>query len=80
MCRVLKIKYSSYYDWLSRDISEQQIHRNHCELLVKAAHSESKERYGHERLHAKLADQGHDISLYMIRRIKEVNRPEYIGE
>ncbi len=71
MCRVLKIKHSSYYDWLSRDISEQQIHRNHCELLVKAAHSESKERYGYERLHATLTEQGHDISLYMVRSIKE---------
>ena len=71
MCRVLKIKHSSYYDWLSRDISEQQIHRNHCELLVKAAHSQSKERYGYERLHATLTEQGHDISLYMVRSIKE---------
>ena len=68
MCRVLKIKHSSYYDWLSRDISKQQIH---CELLVKAAHSETRERYGVERLHAKLTEQGHDISLYMVRRIKE---------
>ena len=58
MCRVLKIKHSSYYDWLSRDISEQQIHRNHCELLVKAAHSETHERYGVERLHAHLSEHG----------------------
>lgn len=71
MCRVLKIKHSSYYDWLSRDISKQQIHRNHCELLVKAAHSETRERYGVERLHAKLTEQGYDISLYMVRLIKE---------
>ncbi|MGP5011810.1 IS3 family transposase [Psychrobacter glacincola] len=71
MCRVLSVKPSSYYDWSSRDISEQQIHRNHCELLVKAAHSESKERYGYERLHAQLTEQGHDISLYMVRSIKE---------
>ena len=71
MCRVLKVKHSSYYDWLSRDISEQQIHRNHCELLVKAAHNETRERYGCERLHAKLIEQGHDISLYMVRSIKE---------
>jgi hypothetical protein len=35
MCRVLKVKHSSYYDWLSRDISEQQIRHNHGELLVK---------------------------------------------
>ncbi|WP_198330677.1 IS3 family transposase [Psychrobacter cibarius] len=71
MCKVLAIKPSSYYDWLSRDISDQQIHRNHCELLIRAAHSETRERYGVERLHAKLIEQGHDISLYMVRRIKE---------
>ena len=71
MCYVLSVKPSSYYDWSSRDISEQQIHRNHCELLVKAAHSESKERYGYERLHAQLTEQGHDISLYMVRSIKK---------
>ena len=54
MCRVLKVKHSSYYDWLSRDISEQQIHRNQSELLVRAAHSKTKARYGADRLHAKL--------------------------
>ncbi|WP_263241287.1 IS3 family transposase [Psychrobacter sp. SC65A.3] len=71
MCRVLKIKPSSYYDWISRDISDQQIHRNQSELLVKAAHSETKERYGVDRLHAHLSEQGHNISLYMVRSIKE---------
>ena len=69
MCRVLSVKPSSYYDWLSRDISEQQVHRNQCELLVKAAHSETKERYGVDRLHATLTEQGHDISIYMVRSI-----------
>ncbi|WP_426138839.1 IS3 family transposase [Psychrobacter sp. TWR1-1-1] len=71
MCRVLRVKPSSYYDWLSRDISDQQIHRNQSELLVKAAHSETKERYGVDRLHAHLSEQGHNISLYMVRSIKE---------
>ncbi|WP_312752635.1 IS3 family transposase [Psychrobacter sanguinis] len=71
MCRVLQVKPSSYYDWLGRNVSCQQIHRNQCELLVKAAHSETKERYGFERLHAYLSGQGHDISLYMVRSIKE---------
>ena len=71
MCRVLKVKLSSYYDWINRDISEQQIHRNQSELLVRAAHSETFERYGADRLHAKLIEQGHDISLYMVRSIKE---------
>ncbi|MGP5495463.1 IS3 family transposase [Psychrobacter celer] len=71
MCRVLQVKPSSYYDWLGRHISCQQVHRNQCELLVKAAHNETKERYGVDRLHAHLSEQGHDISLYMVRSIKE---------
>lgn len=71
MCKILDIKPSSYYDWNKRNISTQQIHRNHCELLVKAAHSETKERYGYERLHAHLSEQGHEISKYMVRSIKE---------
>ena len=36
-----------------------------------AAHSETKERYGFDRLYSKLIEQGHNISLYMIRSIKE---------
>ena len=71
MCRVLNVKPSSYYDWTNREIIKQQIHRNYCELLVKAAHSETKERYGVYRLHAKLIEECHDISLYMVRRIKD---------
>ena len=71
MCRVLSVKPSSYYDWLGRDLSEQQIHRNQSELLVRAAHSETKERYGADRLHAHLSEQGHNISLYMVRSIKK---------
>ena len=38
---------------------------------MKAAHSETRERYSVEWLHANLTDQGHDISLYIVRRIKE---------
>ena len=72
MCRVLHVKPSSYYDWLSRGLSDQQIHRNQSELLVRAAHSETRERYGVERLHAHLSEQGHDISTYMVRRISSL--------
>ena len=69
MCHVLRVKPSSYYDWLGLDISDQQIRRNQSELLVKAAHSETRERYGVECLHAHLSEQGHNISPYMVRRI-----------
>ena len=71
MCRVLSVKPSSYYDWINRDISDQQIHLNQSELLVRAAHSETKERYSVERLHSHLSEQRHYISQYMFRSIKE---------
>lgn len=71
MCRVLDVSSSSYYDWMSRNISEQQIRRNQCELLVRVAHTETKQRYGVERLHSHLRAQGHHISQYMIRSLKE---------
>ena len=71
MCKVLEVKPSSYYDWVSRGLSGQQIHRNQCELLVRAAHTETKQRYGVDRLQAHLSEQGHHISQYMVRSIKE---------
>lgn len=71
MCDVLEVQPSSYYDWITRDISDQQRHRNHCLLLVKAAHTETKERYGYERLQAHIKAQGYKISKYMVRSIKE---------
>ncbi len=71
MCKVLNVKPSSYYDWVSRGLSGQQIHRNQCELLVRVAHDETKQRYGVDRLQAHLSKQGHDISQYMVRSIKE---------
>ena len=77
MRRVLNIKSSSYYGWINREISEQQIYRNHRELLVRAAHSETKERYGVDWLHAYLSAQGYDISQYMIRSIKEEHDIKY---
>ncbi len=71
MCHVLDVKPSSYYNWINRGVSNQQIHRNQCELLVRVAHDETKQRYGYERLHAYLTRQGYAISKYMVRRIKE---------
>ena len=71
MGHVLDVKPSSYDNWINRGISNQQIHRNQCELLVRVAHDETKQCYGCERLHAHLAEQGHYISQYMVRRIKE---------
>lgn len=62
MCTVLEAQLSSYYDWITCDISDQQIHRNHCLLLVKATHTETKECYGYEWLQTHITAQGRKIA------------------
>lgn len=71
MAKLFEVSLSGYYDWLKRDISPREQHKNRCELLVKSAHLDTKESYGHERLHQHLTNHGHDISLYMVRQIKQ---------
>ncbi len=71
MCKVLDIAPYSYYDWTNRCISNQKIHRNYYELLVRVAHTKTKQRYGVERLHAHLRAHGHHISRYMVRMLKK---------
>ncbi|WP_156623493.1 IS3 family transposase [Faucicola atlantae] len=73
MARLLEVSLSGYYDWLKRGISKRKQHHNRCELLVKSAHMDTQQSYGHERLHQHLISQGHDISLYMVRQIKQEN-------
>lgn len=67
----LQIQLSSYYEWITPGISDQQIHRNHSLLLVKASYAETKERYGYERLQAHITAQVHKISNYIVRSIEE---------
>lgn len=71
MATVFEVSLSGYYDWLNRGISKQKQHHNRCELLVKSAHIDTQQSYGHERLHQNLTSQGHDISPYMVRQIKQ---------
>ncbi|MCC3307637.1 IS3-like element ISPssp1 family transposase [Psychrobacter sanguinis] len=71
MATVFEVSLSGYYDWLKRGMSKRKQHHNRCELLVKSAHMDTQQSYGHERLHQHLTSQGHDISLYMVRQIKQ---------
>ena len=71
MAKLFEVSLSGYYDWLKRDISPREQHKNRCELLVKSAHLDTKESYEHERLHQHLTNQRHNISLYMVRQIKQ---------
>ena len=71
IARLFEVSLSGYYDWLNRGISKRKQHHNRYELLVKSAHMDTQQSYGHERLHQHLTSQGHDISLYIVRQIKQ---------
>ena len=71
MAKIFGVAISGYYDWLNRGISKRKQHHNRCELLVKSAHMDTQQSYVHERLHQHLTSQGHDISLYIVRQIKQ---------
>ena len=71
MATVFEVSLSGYYDWLKRGMSKRKQHHNRCELLVKSAHMDTQQSYGHERLHQYLISQGHNISPYMVRQIKQ---------
>ena len=64
MAKILEVSLSGYYDWLKRDISPREQHKNRCELLVKSAHLDTKESYGHERLQHHITNQGHTTWHY----------------
>jgi putative transposase len=62
MARLLKVSISRFYDWLKRGVSKRVVLRNQQTILVKIAHQETKESYGHIRLTRYLQSQGIEIS------------------
>ena len=71
IAKLVDVSISGYYDWLNRGISKRKQHHNRCEILVKSAPIDTQQSYGHERLHQYLISQGHNISPYMVRHIKQ---------
>ncbi len=67
-----KSSVSRFYDWLKRGLSKRNIQRNQQTILVKIAHQETKECYGHIRLTRYLQSQGIQISEYAVRCIKKL--------
>jgi len=54
-------------------MSKRVVLRNQQTILVKIAHQETKESYGHIRLTRHLQSQGIQISEYAVRCIKKLN-------
>jgi putative transposase len=69
MCDARGVSTAGYYSWLLRDTGLQE--RRHARLTaeIEAVHAEVKARYGSPRIHAELADRGHDCCVNTVARI-----------
>lgn len=47
MAKLLQVSVSRFYDWLKEYLSQRKIQNNQHMILVKIAHQETKESYGH---------------------------------
>ncbi|MCW3377795.1 IS3 family transposase [Escherichia coli] len=65
MCRVLRVARSGWYTWCHRRtrISPRQQFRQHCDSVVLAAFTRSKQRYGAPRLTDELRAQGYPFNV-----------------
>ncbi|MGS8526632.1 IS3-like element IS3 family transposase [Escherichia coli] len=65
MCRVLRVARSGWYTWCQRRtrISTRQQFHQHCDSVVLAAFTRSKQRYGAPRLTDELRAQGYPFNV-----------------
>ncbi|MFK4736073.1 IS3-like element IS3 family transposase [Escherichia coli] len=65
MCRVLRVARGGWYTWCQRRtrISTRQQFRQHCDSVVLAAFTRSKQRYGAPRLTDELRAQGYPFNV-----------------
>ncbi|ELI7330267.1 IS3-like element IS3 family transposase [Escherichia coli] len=65
MCRVLRVARSGWYTWCQRRtrIRTRQQFRQHCDSVVLAAFTRSKQRYGAPRLTDELRAQGYPFNV-----------------
>ena len=69
LCDALDVSPSGYYSWLDRDASPREQRRDRLAVEVEAIHAEVKGRYGSPRMHAELADRGHDCCVNTVARV-----------
>jgi putative transposase len=71
LCRMLGVSPSGYHAWLKRPISRRARDEGRLEVEIKAAHKRSRETYGPERLQHELKEQGVEVGICRIRRIRK---------
>ena len=70
MCRILGISESGYHAWRKRPPSRRAQANARLEVEIKAAHERTRQTYGPERLQADLADNGIQVGIHRIKRIR----------
>ena len=70
MCRVLDVSESGYHAWRKRPPSPRAQANARLEIEIRAAHERTRQTYGPERLQADLADNGVQVGIHRIKRIR----------
>jgi len=71
MCRVLNVSESGYHAWRKRPPSKRAQANARLEIEIKAAHERTRQTYGPERLQSDLADNGVQVGICRIKRIRK---------
>jgi len=71
MSDILKVSKSGYYQWLNRKPSKRVQEEGRLEIEIKAAHKRTRETCGPERLQHELKEQGVEVGICRIRRIRK---------
>jgi putative transposase len=71
MCRVLDVSESGYHAWRTRAPSARAQEEKRLEVEISAAHRRTRETCGPERLQADLADNGVQVGIHRIKRIRK---------
>lgn len=70
MCRMLGVSESGYHAWRKRPASPRAQESARLEVEIKAAHDRTRQTYGPERLQADLSDNGIQVGIHRIKRIR----------
>ena len=71
LSRMLGVSCSGYYSWIDRPLSQRAQEEIWLELEIKAAHLRTRQTYGPERLQGDLAENGIQVGICRIRRIRK---------
>jgi len=70
MRRIMNVSASGYYAWIDRPPSKWSLQEARLELEIKAMDKRTRHTYGAERLQRELTEQGVQVGICRIKRIK----------